>query len=257
MAMIFEVIKGGGDNLSYVVGCSSSRIAAVVDPISPDPVLEYCRQNNLKISFVLNTHGHPDHTGGNAAIKSATSAKIMAHPADHVPDLDQPLSDQETISAGDIQIQVIHTPGHTAGGLCFMVEDKLISGDTVFLSGAGNARFGGNVDELFKSFRDKILPLPQDTELHPGHDYSESNLAFALSLEPDNPSIGKKLSEVKAAIGSGSIIKSSLKEERQYNPFFRYQEQELIESLKDKHPELSGKEPFEVFKFIRELRNNW
>jgi hydroxyacylglutathione hydrolase len=257
MALILEFMRGGGDNFAYVVGCSSQRKVAVVDPVSPHSILEYCRQKNLEIVYVLNTHGHPDHTSGNEVLTHATGAKILAHPADRILDVSEPLKDGDGIKVGKINIQVIHTPGHTMGSLCFKINNKLITGDTLFLAGAGNTRFGGAVEDLFDTFEKKIMPLSSRTVVHPGHDYAENNLRFARTVEPDNPSIDAKLKELKEALRNGTILKSTIGQERKYNPFLRYREPGLVESLKSEKPELPLDNPFEVFRLIRELRNNW
>lgn len=257
MALIFEVVRGGGDNLAYIVGCSSGRLAAVVDPVCAHDILEFCQQKKLNIIHILNTHGHPDHTAGNDVIASATGAEIMAHPDDRIPNLHKALTGGEVIKVGKVKIQVIHTPGHTAGSLCFKINNKFLSGDTMFVAGAGNTRFGGNVEDLFKSFHKKIMKLTDRCELYPGHDYAESNLRFARTIEPDNSHIEQKLKELKDSRKDGSVLKSTIGQERQYNPFLRYRQPELIESLRAEYPELSPENPFSVFRLIRELRNNW
>lgn len=257
MALILEVFRGGGDNIAYLVGCSSERKVAVIDPISAHTILEFCNSKNLDILYVLNTHGHPDHTSGNEVIVNSTGAMILAHPADRVPDISEPIEDGDLIEVGKLSIQVHHTPGHTRGSLCFKVNNKLITGDTVFLAGAGNTRFGGNVDDLYKSIEEKLAPFSDKTEVCPGHDYAENNLRFARTLEPDNVFIDIKLKEVKEASKNGSVVKSTLGEERKYNPFLRCRQTELIESLRSEYPDLPLDDPIETFRLIRELRNHW
>jgi len=257
MALIFEPMRAGGDNLTYLVGCSQTREAAVIDPTSAHDILDFCDTKNLSISYVLNTHGHPDHTGGNEVIASATGAVILAHARDRAPGVGEQLEDDDVLELGKIDIEVIHTPGHTPGGLCFKINNKLLTGDTVFLSGCGNTRFGGDVGELFASFDQKINPLSGRVEVWPGHDYAETNLRFARTVEPDNHAIDLKLKKVKDASRGGWIIKSTLAEERRYNPFFRCKKTELIESLRAEYPELPAGDPFQTFKLLRELRNNW
>jgi hydroxyacylglutathione hydrolase len=257
MALIFEVIRGGGDNLAYIVGCSKARVAAVVDPISAHDILETCDQKKLKILFVLNTHGHPDHTAGNDVIVSAHGAKVMAHSAERIIGLGRRLRDRETIPLGEFFIEALHTPGHTEGSLCFKVQNKLMTGDTLFLSGAGNTRFGGSIKDLFRTFQNKILALPGRLAVCPGHDYAENNLRFARTLEPDNPFIDRKLKAWKETHRNGGLLHSTLAEERRYNPFLRFKNPVLLESLKAEFPELNTDNPYQVFKLIRELRNNW
>jgi hydroxyacylglutathione hydrolase len=257
MALIIEVFKGGGDNYAYVVGCSAKREVAVIDPVSAHSILEFCGRKKLRVLYILNTHGHPDHTSGNEVIASSTGAKVMAHPAERIINVSGSLKDKDKIPVGKIKIEVIHTPGHTMGSLCFKIANKLISGDTLFLAGAGNTRFGGGVDDLYESFKNKILPLPDRTEVYPGHDYAENNLRFARTLEPDNPSIDAKLKEWKDVQRNGSFLKSTIGQEKKYNPFLRFKKPELIESLRTEYPEHPLDDPLEVFRLIRELRNHW
>jgi len=257
MALIFEKFRGGGNNLAYVIACSSQKTAAVIDPISAHSILEYCENKKLRVLYVLNTHGHPDHTGGNEVIASATEAKILAHPDDRVINVSTPLADGQEIEVGNLKIEVIHTPGHTSGSVCFRVNNKFISGDTVFLAGAGNTRFGGDVKELFNTYKDKIIPLPAKLELCPGHDYAYTNLHFAQTIEPENTHIDQKLRDLKDAERYGNIVSSTIGEEKKYNPFFRITNPELIESLTSEYPELSPDDHFQIFKQIRELRNQW
>jgi len=142
------------------------------------------------------------------------------------------------------------------GSLCFRVNNKIISGDTLFLGGAGNTRFGGNVEDLFESYDKKLLALPDRVEVCPGHDYGENNLRFARTIEPDNPAIDQKLRQIRDAIRKNGVPHSSIGEERKYNPFFRFRRPELIESLRSEYPELVP-QPVEVFRLVRELRNSW
>ena len=257
MALIFEAIRGGGDNLAYIVGCSIERVVAVVDPIGAHTILEFCAQKKLQILYVLNTHGHSDHTDGNEAVVNAAGAAVLAHPADRIANLDRPLADGDIIPVGRFELRALHTPGHTMGSLCFRINNKIISGDTLFLAGAGNTRFGGSVDELFSSYERKLRTLPDRVEVFPGHDYAENNLRFARTLEPDNPFIDQKLRETRDALRANTVARSTIGEERRYNPFFRCHEPELIESLRAEFPDLAPDQPHEVFRLVRELRNSW
>jgi hydroxyacylglutathione hydrolase len=257
MALIFQTMRGRGDNLSYVIGCSSQRVALVVDPTSPHALMEFCASKKLILRFVLNTHGHPDHTAGNKVIVNATGAQVLGHVRERIPGLDRTLEDGDIVTVGKVQVKVLHLPGHTPGGLGFRIGSRFLSGDTVFVAGAGNTRFGGNVKDLFETFDKKIMALPDRTELCPGHDYALSNLRFARSLEPDNPDLEAKLREVRRGAREKQLIKSSLAEEKRYNPFFRYREPAMIRSLMSEYPDRDLDNPFEVFRLIRELRNQW
>lgn len=254
--MHWEVIRAGGDNLSYLVADPKSRAAAVVDPLNPEEILARLQKGRWDLVAIFLTHGHPDHTGGCPRLQEATRAAVWAHPPEGITGA-QSLSDGSEIAVGSLQVKVLHTPGHTPGSACYLVEDKFITGDTVFLAGAGNCLFGGNVDDLYRSFREKILSLDPALTLCPGHDYAENNLCFALSLEPESAAIQAKLGEVRKAAAQGQIPSSRLAEERRYNPFFRFAEPSLKSALARSFPHLDLGDPAACFAAVRVLRNSW
>ena len=254
--MHWEVIRAGADNWSYLLGDPLTHAAAVVDPLNAEEILARLRQGRWNLVVIFLTHGHPDHTGGCPRLLEATRATVWSHPPDGVTGA-RALSDGSEIEVGSLQVKVLHTPGHTAGSACYLVEDKFITGDTVFLAGAGNCLFGGNVDDLYQSFREKILPLDPGLELCPGHDYAENNLCFALSLEPGSDVIQAKLSEARKAAAEGRVPASTLAEERRYNPFFRFAEAALRSALARSFPRLDLSDPAACFAAIRVLRNSW
>jgi len=254
--MHWEVIRAGGDNLTYLLADPATREAAVVDPLIPEETLARLRHGHWKLTTVLITHGHPDHTGGCPRLVEATGAAVRAHPAEQVAGA-KAVRDGEEIPVGGLRLMVLATPGHTPGSVCYRAEDKLLTGDTVFLAGAGNCRFGGNVKDLYRSFRDQILPLDPSLELCPGHDYAQNNLGFAQSLEPDSAALLAKQAEAAKAAAAGNIPASTLAEERSYNPFFRFQEPSLIQGLARAFPELDRGDPEACFNAVRELRNRW
>jgi len=251
-----EVIRSSGDNLSYLLGDPNSREAAVVDPSNAEEIIARLRQGRWHLRAILLTHGHPDHTAGCPRLLETFPVPVWAHPAEEVLET-QRLEDGAEVVLGEMRIQALHTPGHTPGSTCFLVEDKLLSGDTIFLAGAGNCKFGGNVADLFQSFQGKILPLPAELELWPGHDYAENNLGFALSLEPDSPAIRAKLEQARQAAAAGKTVSSTLAEERVYNPFFRFRDPALLQALTASFPHLEVSNPAAAFAALRELRNRW
>jgi hydroxyacylglutathione hydrolase len=254
--MHWEVIRSGGDNLSYLLGDPATRQVAVVDPLNAEEIMARLRQGRWQLRAILLTHGHPDHTAGCPGLLEAFEIPVWSHPDEGITGA-KPLEDGAELALGPLQIRALHTPGHTPGGLCFQGEDKLFSGDTIFLAGAGNCRFGGKVADLFQSFQEKILPLPPHLQLCPGHDYAENNLRFALSLDPDSPAIQAKLEQVQQAAAAGQIPFSTLAEERTYNPFFRFQEPALLQALTKTFPNLEIANPAAAFAALRELRNRW
>ncbi len=256
--MIFEFIPGGGDNLSYLIGDREGGEGCVVDPVDTGLILQYIQRYGINLSYVINTHSHFDHTSGNSKILKSTKAVLAAHAmeSNEISGVGRKLKDGEELKVGQLNIRIIHTPGHTSGGICLQVESMLITGDTLFLSGCGNPRFGGDPDQLFESVYKRLFPLDDHLALCPGHDYAVKNLGFALDRNPENSSAQKKLQEVKESHKRGEIPLSTLGEEKSYNPFFRLDSEEIFQQLQKKKSSLKH-EPREIFKALRELRNTW
>jgi hydroxyacylglutathione hydrolase len=166
--MIFEQVRCGGDrNFSYLLGDEESREAALVDPgYSPEMLVERVKGHRLRLRWILNTHGHSDHTGGNDAVRRMTGARIAAHSAG-----DHPLEDGSLVPLGGLEIKAIHTPGHTLDSICFLVEGRLITGDTLFVGKVGGTYDREAARLEFDSLHGKLCALPPETEVWPGHDY--------------------------------------------------------------------------------------
>jgi hydroxyacylglutathione hydrolase len=189
--MIFETVVVGPLQVNcYIIGCEDTLEGVVIDPgDDADRISRAISRHGLKIIHVLNTHGHFDHIGANRAILAATGADFMIHEAD-VPMLgrgdataalyglsseNSPLPDRcfpdgATIPVGKLELKVLHTPGHTPGGCCFLVDGILISGDTLFADSVGRTDFpGGSSETLIKSIRGKLMVLADDIVVYPGH----------------------------------------------------------------------------------------
>ena len=172
--IIRQLEVGYLDNFCYIAGCENTRQALVIDP-GPDVerVLSAAEKKNLEIVTIVNTHGHGDHTAGNAKLKSLTGAEIVIHELDGDGYLgaDVRLSDEETLQLGEISVEVIHTPGHTPGGICLHAQGNLFTGDTLFVGDSGRTDLpGGDRPTLGKSIR-RLMELPDHTVVWPGHDY--------------------------------------------------------------------------------------
>jgi glyoxylase-like metal-dependent hydrolase (beta-lactamase superfamily II) len=174
MMIIKQIAIGYMDNFCYIIGCQKTRRALVIDP-GPDVerIVSEAKKENLKIVTIVNTHGHGDHTAGNAALKARTGAEIIIHEldGDRYPDADVLLSNEETLQLGDITFDVIHTPGHTPGGICLHAIGNLFTGDTLFVGDSGRTDLaGGDRPTMGQSIR-RLMKLPDDTVVWPGHDY--------------------------------------------------------------------------------------
>ncbi len=219
--MTFERRRFGRDNYLYLL--AEGPDAALVDPADPDVALEVCRRSGVHPRWILHTHGHADHSGGSARLRRELGAEVLGHGADagwFRPDRD--LAEVAGLELGALRIRVHPAPGHTPGSVLLEWRGKLLTGDTLFWSGCGNCRHGGDPAVLAATFRTVLEGLDPRLEVHPGHDYAESNLPFVLSREPGNRAAAGRLSAVRAARAAGVEPEATeLGEERLVNPFLR------------------------------------
>jgi len=161
-----------GDNFSYIIADDSTKEAAVVDPsFNADAMIRIVRNQNLNVKYVINTHDHIDHTASNEDFRSEFGAKVVAHKLAHV-NKDVSVVDGEVIRVGEIGIKVIHTPGHTQDSICLLVDDKLLTGDTLFVGECGRTDLpGGSAEDMYHSLFDKLMKLDDNIKVYPGHDY--------------------------------------------------------------------------------------
>ncbi|MHB9028435.1 MAG: hydroxyacylglutathione hydrolase family protein [Candidatus Latescibacterota bacterium] len=170
--MILEQIPAGGDrNFSYGVADEDSHEAAVVDPgFPPARELDFLQRNGLILRYIINTHGHSDHTGGNEMLAAQTGSRIAVHASSRLRhDID--LRDGDVLRLGNTELHIIHTPGHTADSLCILVQGNLITGDTLFVGKVGGTGYGRDARDEYESLHRKLLTLPPETHILPGHDY--------------------------------------------------------------------------------------
>ena len=159
-------------NFSYIIGDDKTHLGVIVDPgFDIEKVLGIALQMELKIKYLIDTHEHPDHTSGNMDLSQKTGAKIIAH-KDAKIKKDLSVEDDEIIRFGETKIKVVHTPGHSPGSICLLVENKLLTGDTLFVGECGRIDLpGGNAGDLYNSFFNKIMKINDNVEIYPGHDY--------------------------------------------------------------------------------------
>jgi len=174
MMIIKQLEIGYMDNFCYIVGCENLRKALVIDPgADVERILSVADKEGLEIETIVNTHTHGDHTAGNPKLRSLTGAKIIIHAldADGYPEADILIIDEETFQLGEITFTIIHTPGHTPGGICLLAQENLFTGDTLFVGDSGRTDLpGGHRPTLGKSIR-RLMKLPDDTIIWPGHNY--------------------------------------------------------------------------------------
>lgn len=210
------------DNYLWLVHDPDSGETAVVDPGDPAPVLAEAERRGWRLDQVWNTHWHPDHTGGNLAIKEATGARISGPAKEAIPGCDVPLTEGDTIALGRHVGRVIEVPGHTSGhiALVFDEDGTAFVGDTLFAMGCGRL-FEGTPEQMFRSLG-RIAKLPDSTRLYPAHEYTLSNARFAAHAEPDNQATAERLAKVTAMRERGEItLPTTVAEEKKTNPFVR------------------------------------
>ena len=166
------VVGAFGTNC-YLVGAEPSLEGMVIDPgDEPQRILKAIKDNKLNIKLIVITHGHGDHTGALEEIKNITGAKIAIHPAD-ASCLGTPaeilLSDGDFVTIGNLKFQVLHTPGHSQGGICLFGHGILFSGDTLFQYSIGRTDLGGSMSQLLNNISSKLMVLPENTRVYPGH----------------------------------------------------------------------------------------
>jgi len=171
--MFFKQVQQHGDNFSYIIADDTTLEAIVVDPsFNASEITRVLKAQNLKLKYIINTHGHSDHTAGNAELRSIFNAETVAHKLSRI-NADVKVGDSDIVRLGSIPVKVLHTPGHTPDSICLLVNNqKLLTGDTLFVGECGRTDMaGGNSKSLYNSLFNKILKLNEDVEVYPGHDY--------------------------------------------------------------------------------------
>lgn len=171
--MFFKQIQQHSDNFSYIIADEDSKEAAVVDSsYNADELIKIIKQERLNLKYVINSHGHSDHTAGNTELTSDFAAKLVAHKQSKSPH-DIPVDDGDVLRIGKISIKIIFTPGHTSDSICLLVDNQiLLTGDTLFIGECGRTDLpGGNAKNMYESLFGKLLKLGNDVEVYPGHDY--------------------------------------------------------------------------------------
>ena len=253
----------------------ATRWAVAVDPIDAAQVIARLEQDGRDLLAILNTHWHPDHVQGNAALLDRwPGASVLAGQGDALAierltqrPVHQRLEDGQDLELawGQLQLRVLATPGHTAGHISLLWrQEHLLCGDTIFSAGVGNCRFGGDPGQLYRTLTRVIDALPQATRLYPGHDYATRNLELAAHVLPEDPAIAQALAAARAR-PSDALTVTTLGQERGYNLFLRTQEPALRQRLQERWPDLwrqqlslAQDDPDEAaWRALRALRDDW
>jgi hydroxyacylglutathione hydrolase len=249
------------DNYAYLIVDPASREAAVVDCAEAAPVLQAARQAGARLTTVLATHHHYDHVGGNDDLRAAIpDLRIFgsAEDAPRIPGITNPVRDGETVTVGGLTARVIFIPAHTSGHVAYYFEkdQAVFTGDTLFAGGCGRL-FEGDAAQMMSSLG-RLAKLPDATRVFCGHEYTQKNLEFAVSLEPGNTAVVDKLAHVRTLrAGRKPTIPSTIAEEKATNPFLRTSSAELASSVRAKVPGLASNDPVALFAAVRALKDRF
>jgi hydroxyacylglutathione hydrolase len=243
------------DNYIYLVHDPVSGETAVVDPTVAQPVMEILDQKSWSLTYILNTHHHSDHVGGNLELKQKTGCTIIAPLSDQyrIPGIDRGVVDGDEITLGKHSARVISTPGHTSGHVVYHFADDntLFCGDTLFVMGCGRL-FEGTAEQMCHSLQ-KLKALPTSTRIYCAHEYTQANGRFALTVEPDNRQLQQRMDVINQLRANRlPTVPSTIEQELATNPFFREDSLALQETIK-----MVNKKPVEVFAEVRRLKDNF
>ena len=234
--MKVEIIKCLQDNYSYLLINEKNQNACVVDPSEAKPIINFVEKKNINLKFILNTHHHHDHIGGNNELKKKYGVKIIGfkNDKDKIPEIDIFVENNQTWMNEDFEAKIIHIPGHTLGHICFYFsKDKIaFTGDTLFSLGCGRI-FEGTYEQMFTSLN-KLKKLPIDTKIYCGHEYTLKNSMFCLQYEKNNKNLEKKIFEIKDKLKNKlPTLPSTIGEELACNIFLRAKNLEEFSKLRD------------------------
>ena len=234
--MRVEIIPCLQDNYSYLIIDDSNKSACVVDPSEANPIINFLKNKNINLKYILNTHHHFDHIGGNKDLKKKFGSKIVGYKGDsyRIPEIDLQLENNQIWESENFKAKIIHVPGHTSGHICFhFFREKIVfTGDTLFSLGCGRI-FEGTYKEMFESLK-KIKRLPKETKIYCGHEYTQSNSKFCITHDSENLNLKKKIKKINSLIQKGMpTIPSTIKDELDCNIFLRSKELKSFSKLRD------------------------
>ena len=239
------------DNYAYLVAADGSKEAFVVDPSEAAPVIAALEREGLRLTAIVNTHHHHDHVGGNEGLlERFGKLPVYAYESDEgrVPAQTVRVKDGESFKAAGLELKALHVPGHTLGAVSYVVEDAVFTGDTLFVAGCGRL-FEGTPEQMNRSLNETLGLLPKNTKVYCGHEYTASNLKFAIHAEPTNEKAKAKLEKAKATREKGEpTVPSTIGEELETNPFMRVTAPEIVKAY-------PGSTPAEVLGAVRKAKD--
>ena len=253
--MNIEIISCLNDNYSYLIHDNQSNTVAIIDPSEFAPCDKIISKKYKKLDYILNTHHHYDHVGGNKELKKKYNSKILGFKSDEerIPNIDKLLEDNEEFNIGNIKFTTLFIPGHTTGHIAFYskTEKVIFTGDTLFSMGCGRV-FEGTYEQMFESLN-RIKDLPEDTKIYCGHEYTQKNIEFCIKYNPNNDLLKKTKNTIEEKLKNGEpSIPSTLLKEKQMNIFLRTDDLDVKNILN-----LKKASNLEVFTKLRDLKDNF
>ena len=234
--MKIEIIKCLQDNYAYIIIDETNGLSIVIDPSESKPIIDYVEKNKLNLKFVLNTHHHFDHVGGNKELKKKYNLQVIGFEGDknRIPEIDITLSDKEIWKNKNFEAKIYHIPGHTSGHICyhFFKQNILFTGDTLFSLGCGRI-FEGTYEEMFSSLQ-LIKSFPLDTKIYCGHEYTLNNSNFCINYDKENSALKDKIKLIKNKLDNNlPTIPTTIKEELECNIFLKSKDLRSFSKLRD------------------------
>ncbi len=253
--MKIEIIPCLKDNYSYLIIDEKNKKACVVDPSEAKPIINYLDKHNIQLTFILNTHHHYDHVGGNSELKKKYNAKVVGYIYDikRIPNIDIIVKDGEIWEENNFKAKIKHIPGHTLGHICFHFfnEKNIFTGDTLFSLGCGKI-FEGTYLQMHESLN-FFKSLPLETKIYCGHEYTLKNSNFCLKYDPDNKNLKNKIINIKKNIKNNlPTVPSTIKDELECNIFLRSSNHDIQSSLN-----FNNKNSLETFSKLRDLKDDF
>ena len=250
-----SIINCLSDNYSYLIRDKETNLVGVVDPSEFNPVDLKISKTYKKLDFILNTHHHHDHVGGNIDLKKKYNSKVICSSYDEgrIPGLDIKKSDGDQFSLGETEFKIMHIPGHTLGHIAFYSQKNkvIFTGDTLFSLGCGRI-FEGTFEQMFKSL-EKIKSLPKNTMMYCGHEYTKNNGQFCTSIDEENRKLQNRIKNADDKIKNNlPTIPITLGEELETNIFLRCEDKKIKNKLK-----MNNASKLEVFTKLRNLKDQF